>query len=83
MQRVVSVNPFRCRVWSEHERMAEQITEGTCSEEIRSFQRHGQQIPALGRPLRGDPQHDIEVICGARRLFVATHLNRELRIEIR
>jgi len=83
MQRVVTVNPFRCRVWSEHERMAEQITESTCSEEIRSFQRHGQQIPALGRPLHGDPEHDIEVICGSRRLFVAKHLNRELLIEIR
>jgi len=83
MQRIVSVNPFRCRVWSEHERMAEQITEGTCGEEIRSFQRHGQQIAALGRPWRTDPEHDIEVICGARRLFVARHLNRELLIEIR
>jgi len=46
MQGTVSVSPFRCHPWSEHERMVEQITEGTCSEEICGFQRHGQRIPA-------------------------------------
>lgn len=59
------------------------ITETTCSEEIESFAKHGQLVPVLGRPLRGDPDYDIELIYGARRLFVARHLNKALLVEVR
>jgi ParB family chromosome partitioning protein len=40
-------------------------------------------VSAIGRPLRGDPDHDIELVCGARRLFVARHLNVPLLVDVR
>jgi ParB family transcriptional regulator, chromosome partitioning protein len=82
-QVIVSVNPFRCRMWSLHDRSQEHITEESCRKEILSFQRHGQLVPALARRLSNDPTHDFELIFGARRLFIARHLNVPLRVEIR
>lgn len=79
----VPVNPFRCRLWSLHDRMEDYLTEQSCAAEIQSFLKHGQLIPALGRPVRGDPDFDVEIICGARRLFVARHLNTPLMVELR
>jgi ParB family transcriptional regulator, chromosome partitioning protein len=83
MKDIVSVDPFRCRVWEFHDRLEQHVDEITCKQEIESFLRHGQLVPALGRVLRGDPDHDVELIYGARRLFVARHLNRQLRVELR
>jgi ParB family chromosome partitioning protein len=80
---VVTVDPFRCRMWSMHDRLDAHISEGTCRDEIRSFEAYGQRIPVLGRRLRGDPEHDIELIYGARRLFVARHVNKPLTVELR
>jgi ParB family chromosome partitioning protein len=40
-------------------------------------------VPVLGRPLHDDPTHDIELVYGARRLFVARHLNKPLAVELR
>jgi ParB/RepB/Spo0J family partition protein len=82
-QSIVRVSPFRCRVWSLHDRADEYITEASCREEIASFEKHGQLVPVLGRPLHKDPAHDVELIYGARRLFVARHLNVPLRVELR
>lgn len=79
----VRVNPFRCRVWDLHDRLEECVTEGTCKAEIESFMAHGQRVPTLGRPLHGDPDHDVELIYGTRRLFVARHLNMPLLVELR
>lgn len=70
-------------MWSHHDRLEGYVTEETCSTEIESFKRHGQFVPVLGRPLRGDPAYDIELIYGARRLFVARHLNKPLLVELR
>jgi ParB family chromosome partitioning protein len=83
MQSIVSVSPFRCRMWSMHDRLESAITEESCRAEMESFARHGQMIPVLGRVLRGDPTHDIELIYGARRLFVARQLNMPLKVELR
>ena len=83
MGAVVAVNPFRCRMWALHDRLEAGIGEQTCKAEIESFQRHGQLVPALGRPLSGDPNHEVELIYGARRLFVAQHLNKPLAVEVR
>lgn len=80
---IVSVNPFRCRMWDFHDRLEHQIVEANCREEINSFSKHGQLIATLGRPVHGDPDHDIELICGARRLFVARHLNVPLLVDVR
>lgn len=83
MTEIVSVNPFRCRMWNMHDRMECNVSEENCRAEIDSFLRHGQLVPALGRKLCNDPDHDVELIYGARRLFVARHLNKQLLIELR
>jgi ParB family chromosome partitioning protein len=80
---IVSVSPFRCRVWSLHDRIEENVTEETCKEEIESFLSYGQRVPALGRPLKNDPDFDVELIYGARRLFVARLTNKPLLVELR
>ena len=80
---IVAVNPFRACMWSLHDRNEEHVNEQTCKAEIASFARHGQLVPALGRVLHGDPGYDIELIYGARRLFVARHLNVPLLVEMR
>ena len=80
---IISFNPFRCRMWSLHDRIADHIDEASCKDEIESFQKHGQLIPALGRLLHGDHDYDVELVYGARRLFVARYLNKPIQIEIR
>jgi ParB family transcriptional regulator, chromosome partitioning protein len=80
---IVFINPFRCRLWDLHDRIETHITEESCRAEIESISRHGQIVPALGRPLRGTPDYDVELICGARRLFVARHIKRDLAVELR
>jgi ParB family transcriptional regulator, chromosome partitioning protein len=83
MRTIIAVNPFRCRVWHLHPRLDELITEESCEEEIRSFEAHRQLVPALGRYIVNGSDHDIEIICGARRLFVARHLKESLLVEMR
>ena len=82
MREVVSINPFRCRMWSLHDRLDTNVTEQSCRDEIASFATHGQLVPALGRSLRDDSHYDVELIYGARRLFVARHLNKPLLVEL-
>jgi ParB/RepB/Spo0J family partition protein len=79
----VHVDPFRCRVWELHDRLEDYLTEWTCREEIESFAKHGQVVAAVGRRVKQDAQHDVEIICGARRLFAARHLNKPLLVELR
>lgn len=83
MSRIVSIDPFRCRMWESHDRFQEHLTEASCHTEIDSFRRHGQLVPAVGRPVTNDPDFEIELICGARRLFVARHLRQPLLVEVR
>lgn len=80
---LVSVSPFRCRMWSLHDRLEEYISEESCKSEIESLAKHGQLLPVLGRPIRGDTAYDAELIYGARRLFIAKHLNVPLTVELR
>jgi ParB family chromosome partitioning protein len=79
----IAINPLRCRVWSLHSRLDESLTEESCRTQIASFEKHGQLIPVLGRRLRGNRDYDVELIYGARRLFVARHLNLPLLVELR
>lgn len=83
MQAGVLVNPFHCRMWALHDRLDDYITEETCKAEIASVSRYGQLVRVLGRPLHADPTHKVELIYGARRLFVARHLNVPLLVELR
>lgn len=83
MSQTISVNPFRCKMWELHDRIDHLVAEETCRTEIDSFLKHGQLVAVLGRPLRGDPDYDIELVFGARRLFIARHLNMHLLVELR
>ncbi len=83
MKEIVSIDPFRCRMWEFHDRLEQHINEDSCKSEIESFLKHGQLVPALGRRLRGEPDYDVELIYGSRRLFVARHLNKPLLVELR
>ena len=77
------VSPFRCRIWTQHSRPEEQLTDDACKSLRESIARNGQHQPALGRPVSDDPDYDIEIICGARRHAVARALKRDLVVEVR
>jgi ParB family chromosome partitioning protein len=79
---VVAVNPFRCRMWDLHDRLETHVSAESCRAEIESFSKHGQLVPVLGRKLHGDPSYEFELIYGARRLFVARHINKPLLVEV-
>jgi len=79
----IMADPFRCRMWANHERLERFITDSSCQAEIKSFTSHGQRIPVLGRRLESDASHDFELIYGARRLFVARRLNVPIEVEVR
>lgn len=83
MREVIQVNPFRCCVWERHGRMEEYVTESSCKDEMASMRESGQLIPAIGRRVHTDSRYDVEIICGARRLFAARQLNIDLTVEIR
>jgi ParB family transcriptional regulator, chromosome partitioning protein len=82
-EELLLVNPFRCRIWEFHDRLDEYLTEESCKEEIASVEKHGQVVPVLGRCIRDDPDYDVELIFGARRLFVARHLNKPLLVRVK
>jgi ParB/RepB/Spo0J family partition protein len=69
-------------MWKWHERIPESINQESCRSEIRSFAKHGQQIPALGRRVFGNPNVDIELVYGARRLYIARHLRVGLLVKV-
>ena len=77
------VSPFRCRIWTQHSRPEEQLTDDACKALRGSIAKHGQHQPALGRPVSDDPDYDVEIICGARRHAVARALGRDLVVEVR
>lgn len=77
------ISPFRCRIWTQHSRPDEQLTDQACRSLRESIARNGQHQPALGRPVTDDPDYDIEIICGARRHAAALALGRELLVEVR
>jgi ParB family chromosome partitioning protein len=82
-EEITMVDPFRCRMWDLHDRLDEYLTEESCRQEIDSFTQHGQLLPVLGRHIRDDPEIEVELIYGARRLFVARHLNRPIGVKLR
>lgn len=69
------VDPVRCRIWEGHNRDYAALNETTCADLIESFKaQRRQEIPAIVRRVSNDPDHDFEVICGARRHWTVTWL---------
>ena len=79
------VDPARCRMWAGHNRLYDLLTPEDAAPLIDSIKAMGrQETPAIVRPLRGDREHDYEVIAGARRHFAVSHLREaEHRGDIR
>jgi ParB family chromosome partitioning protein len=72
---VEQVDPARCRIWSEHNRDYAKLDETRCADLIESFRAQGrQEVPAIVRRVRGVPDIDFEVICGARRHWTVSWL---------
>lgn len=72
---IEQVDPARCRLWSEHNRDYDALDETRCADLIESFKAQGrQEVPAIVRRVRGVPDIDFEVICGARRHWTVSWL---------
>jgi ParB family chromosome partitioning protein len=72
---VEQIDPARCRLWEEHNRDYARLDESRCSDLIESFKAQGrQEVPAIVRRVRGVPDIDFEVICGARRHWTVSWL---------
>ena len=70
------VEPRRCRMWVRHNRRYDLLDETNCADLIEGIKAQGgQEFPAIVREIPDDPQHDYEVICGARRHWAISWLN--------
>jgi ParB family transcriptional regulator, chromosome partitioning protein len=62
------LDPSRCRIWEGNARYYASLTEDTCRDLIDSMiAEGGQRVPAFVRHVKDDPEHDYEVLVGARR----------------
>lgn len=78
------VNPSSCRLWECHNRSYELLNEVRCADLIEGFKSMGQQeFAAIVRRVEDDPNHNYEIICGARRHWTATYLGWDLLVEVR
>jgi ParB family chromosome partitioning protein len=78
------VDPSRCRMWAEHNRDYGLLTEQRCADLIESLKAQGrQEVGAVVRRVRDDPDFDFEVICGARRHWSVSWLRRNNYPEFR
>lgn len=69
------VDPARCRMWDRHNRRYDLLDHKVCSDLIEGIRvQGGQEFPAIVRALKDDPDHDYEVICGARRHWTISWL---------
>lgn len=69
------VDPARCRPWRLHNRDLDHLTEDSCRDLIDAFlSAKKQRIPAIVRRLKGDPDHDFEIIAGVRRWWTVQWL---------
>lgn len=78
------VDPARCRIWERHNRDYAALSRDRCEDLIESILAQGrQEVPAIVRRVASDPDHDFEVICGARRHWSVAWLRANNHPEIR
>ncbi|EQD56997.1 parB-like partition protein, partial [mine drainage metagenome] len=82
-QDIFEVETERCVLWPFHNRLYDLLSEMECGDLIESIRTHGQMVPVIGRRRHTEERADIEVVSGARRLWVARYLKLRIRIEIR
>jgi ParB family chromosome partitioning protein len=62
-------------MWAHHNRRYDLLSPAVCSDLLQSLRSQGvQEFPAIVRRVADDPDHDYEVICGARRHWAVSHL---------
>lgn len=78
------VDPARCRIWEHHNRDYSALNEDRCADLIETIVAQGkQEFPAIVRRVTGDPDHDYEVISGARRHWTVSWLRANNYPDIR
>jgi len=78
------VDPARCRIWELHNRDYAALTHDRCADLIESMIAQGrQEMPAIVRRVGNDPDHDFEVISGARRHWSVSWLREHNYPDIR
>ena len=78
------IDPGRCRIWEGHNRDYAALTDENCADLLESFKSEGRQnFPAIVRRIQGDPDHDYEVICGARRHWAVTWMRARYQPDFR
>ncbi|WP_257551706.1 ParB/RepB/Spo0J family partition protein [Sphingopyxis sp. DBS4] len=78
------VDPARCRIWERHNRDYAALNEERCADLIETIVAQGkQEFPAIVRRVTGDPDHDYEVISGARRHWTVSWLRANNYPDIR
>ena len=69
------VDPARCCIWEGHNRDYAALNEANCADLIEGLRsQRKQEVAAIVRRISGDPAHDFEVICGARRHWTVSWL---------
>ena len=72
-----TVDPALCCIWEGHNRDYEALDEERCADLLDSLRAQGrQEVPAIVRRIKGDPAHQYEVICGARRHWSVSWLRQ-------
>lgn len=85
LQRVLWVDPVRCRLWQHHNRAYSLLNAERCADLISGFRTVGrQERPAIVRTLHEDARvgqdgvaHDFEIISGARRHWTVSWLRAQ------
>jgi ParB family chromosome partitioning protein len=74
------VDPAQCRIWEAHNRDYAALNAENCADLIDSFKAEGRQnFAAIVRRVQGDPAHQYEIICGARRHWAVTWMRAHHR----
>lgn len=75
---VEKLDPNKIRRWDYSDRFDESFNFKDCEELIKDIKNHGQEIPAVVRRLKDDPDgYEYEVIYGCRRHYAASHLTNK------
>jgi len=70
-----AVDPAVCRIWAGHNRDYAALNDQICGDLLDSLRAQGrQEVLAIVRRVKGDPNCQFEVICGARRHWSVTWL---------
>ena len=74
--RQLYVDPARCRIRPNHNRLYSRLTPENCEDLIPSLSSRGQESAAIVRAIEGDPDYDCEIICGGRRHYAVTYIRK-------